>query len=98
MFMATTPRSQLVDNELLMHYHLISRCVRRAFLCGDDKPSRKKYAHRRGWLEERLFHLAKYFAVDLEATIYRRLQHLENSPEQLQPLVSGIGKPSRPKP
>ncbi len=69
MFMATTPRFQLVDNELPMHYHLISRCVRRAFLCGYDKPSRKKYDHRKGWLEERLFHLAKYFAVDLEAHV-----------------------------
>jgi hypothetical protein len=69
MFMATTPRSQLVDNELPMHYHLMSRCVRKAFLCGDDKHSRKKYDHRKGWLEERLFHLAKYFAVDLEAHV-----------------------------
>ncbi len=69
MLMARTPRSQLVDNELPTHYHLISRCVRRAFLCGYDKPSRKKYDHRKGWLEERLFHLAKYFAVDLEAHV-----------------------------
>ncbi len=67
--MATTPRSQLVDDELSMHYHLISRCVRRAWLCGYDKPSRKKYDHRKTWLEERLFHLAKYFAVDLEAHV-----------------------------
>jgi hypothetical protein len=40
---------------------------------------------------------------DYEHTsIDKRLQHLEKSPEQLQafmqPLVSGIGKPSRPKP
>jgi REP element-mobilizing transposase RayT len=50
-----------------MHYHLISSCVRRAWLCGHDKQSRKKYDHRKTWLEDRLFHLAKYFAVDLEA-------------------------------
>jgi putative transposase len=54
-----------VDKELPMHYHLVSSCVRRAFLCGYDKHSRKKYDHRKGWLEERLFRLAKYFAVDL---------------------------------
>jgi hypothetical protein len=65
--MATTPRSQLVDSELPMHYHLISRCVRRAWLCGYDKNSRKKYDHRKGWLEARLFHLARYFAIDLDA-------------------------------
>ncbi len=63
--MATTPRSQLVDNELPMYYHLVSRCVRRAFLCGYDKRSRKKYDHRKKWLETRLFHLAKYFAVEV---------------------------------
>jgi hypothetical protein len=36
------------------------------------------------------------------SSIYRRLQHLEKSPEQLQefmrPLVSGLNRPSRPKP
>ena len=62
-----TPRSQLVDSEFALHYHLISRCVRRSWLCGFDKPSHKKYDHRKSWLEERLFHLAKYFAVEIDA-------------------------------
>jgi len=62
-----TPRSQLVDSEYALHYHLISRCVRRSWLCGFDKPSQKKYDHRKLWLEERLFHLAKYFAVEIDA-------------------------------
>ncbi|HIG42246.1 MAG: transposase [bacterium] len=63
----TTPRSQLVDNEIALHYHLMSRCVRRSWLCGFDKPSRRKYDHRKSWLEQRLFHLAKCFAIEIDA-------------------------------
>jgi hypothetical protein len=29
-------RSELIDPENAGYYHLISRCVRRAFLCGQD--------------------------------------------------------------
>ena len=64
--MPATPRSKLVDQELPMHYHLISRCVRRAWLCGNDKPSKKKFDHRKDWLANRLFHLAQYFAVEID--------------------------------
>ncbi|MBV1876936.1 MAG: transposase, partial [Pseudomonadales bacterium] len=63
----TIPRSQLIDNKLALHYHLISRCVRRSWLCGFDKPSKKKYDHRKQWLEDRICHLAKYFAVEINA-------------------------------
>ena len=62
-----TPRSQLVDNEFALHYHLISRCVRQSWLCGFDKRTKKQYDHRKSWLEERLFHLARYFAVEVNA-------------------------------
>jgi len=41
--------------------------VRRAWLCGRDKPSRKRYDHRKYWLEDRIFHLAQYFAVEVNA-------------------------------
>ncbi len=50
-----------------MHYHLVSRCVRRSWLCGVDRQSRKDYEHRKDWLEERIHHLAKYFAVAIDA-------------------------------
>ena len=47
------------------YFHLISRCVRRAFLCGKDKHSGKRFDHRKRWLEKRLFKLSELFFVDL---------------------------------
>lgn len=62
-----TPRSLLVDPDHPMHYHLVSRCVRRSWLCGFDPRERKNYEHRKDWLEQRMRHLAQYFAVAIEA-------------------------------
>ena len=62
-----TPRSQRIDPEYPMHYHLVSRCVRRSWLCGFDRPTNKNYEHRKQWLLKRLFHLAQYFAVAVDA-------------------------------
>ena len=47
------------------YFHLISRCVRRAFLCGKDKHSGKRYDHCKRWLQKRLFALSNLFYVDL---------------------------------
>ena len=47
------------------YFHLISRCVRRAYLCGKDKHSGKCFDHRKRWLEKRLFDLSELFFVDL---------------------------------
>jgi len=55
----TVARSLLVDLQLTRYYHCISRCVRRAFLCGDG------YEHRKQWIEDRLELLAKNFAVSV---------------------------------
>jgi REP element-mobilizing transposase RayT len=60
-----TPRSKLIDSEDPMHYHLISRCVRRVWLCGIDSVSGIDYSYRKPWIEERLFRLARCFAVEL---------------------------------
>ena len=62
-----TPRSQLIDPEFPMHYHLVSRCVRRSWLCGYDRHTGKDYEHRKDWLEQRVHHLAQYFAVAIDA-------------------------------
>ncbi len=72
-----TARSKLVDESLPLHYHLVSRCVRRSWLCGRDTYSGKQYDHRKTWLKARLFHLAKYFAVEVHAfTIMSNHFHL----------------------
>lgn len=60
----TYPRSHLVDTEGGA-YHVCSRCVRRAFLCGVDRETGLDFEHRRGWLENRMLELADIFAVDL---------------------------------
>jgi hypothetical protein len=48
-------------------YHCISRCVRRAFLCGEDHYSGKNYEHRRGWVRERVRFLSGLFGIDVFA-------------------------------
>jgi REP element-mobilizing transposase RayT len=63
----TTPRRQLVDPDNPVYYHLVSRCVRRAWLCGVDRASRRNYNHRKDWLIQRLSHLGEAFAVDVYA-------------------------------
>jgi REP element-mobilizing transposase RayT len=55
----TMPRRLLVDVEVTRYYHCISRCVRRAFLCGEGRE------HRKAWIEARLEVLAKNFAVSV---------------------------------
>ena len=47
----TLPRKSLISLVDTPYYHCVSRCVRRAFLCGLDLYSRKSYEHRRGWLQ-----------------------------------------------
>ena len=59
------PRKALVSLEATPYYHCVSRCVRRAFLCGEDALSGQSYEHRRKWIEDRMLQLAAIFAVDL---------------------------------
>jgi putative transposase len=60
-----TPRKYLIDPDVPLFYHLVSRCVQRAFLCGFDPVTGKDYSHRKSWIIERLHFLVQYFAVDL---------------------------------
>jgi hypothetical protein len=58
-------RSQIVPCDEVGVYHCISRCVRRAFLCGVDPLTGQDYDHRKEWIRERLEHLASIFAIDI---------------------------------
>ncbi len=55
------PRRLLVDDARRGAFHLISRCVRRAYLCGDAAE------HRRAWVRDLLRQAAGAFAVDVLA-------------------------------
>lgn len=55
----TVARGLLVDVEVTRFYHCISRCVRRAMLCGPG------FEHRKDWIEQRLQTLADCFAVSV---------------------------------
>jgi REP element-mobilizing transposase RayT len=63
----TYARSQLVSDTAPGFYHCVSRCVRRAFLCGKDHYTGRSYEHRKGWVEDRLHTLAQAFSVSIYA-------------------------------
>ena len=41
----TQPRSSLISLADTPWYHVVNRCVRRAFLCGDDAATGKNHDH-----------------------------------------------------
>lgn len=58
-------RSQQIDETVTPYYHCMSRCVRGAYLCGEDRLKGYNFEHRRQWIEERLRYLADVFALDV---------------------------------
>ena len=59
------PRKSLINLSDTSYYHCVSRCVRRAYLCGEDNQTGRSYEHRRQWVEDRLLYLAEVFCVDV---------------------------------
>src|SRR5437879_3801831 len=63
--MPRIPRKFLFDPAEVGIYHCISRCVRRAFLCGFDRFSGRNFDHRKRWIQDKLVFLAGQFGVDV---------------------------------
>jgi hypothetical protein len=61
----TTARNTQISLSDTAWYHCVNRCVRRAYLCGEDHHSGASYEHRRGWIRDRILELADVFAIDV---------------------------------
>ena len=64
-------RSELIDTENAGYYQLVSRCVRRTFLCGTHfnpiTNLEQNFDHRRQWIENRILAFAEVFAIEVYA-------------------------------
>jgi REP element-mobilizing transposase RayT len=61
----THTRETLISLKATPYYHCLSRCVRRAWLCGEDPYTEQSFEHRRQWVLDRLRELADIFAIDV---------------------------------
>ena len=63
----TTARKHFMQADIIGTFHLIVRCVRRAFLQGIDEYSGKDYQHRKSWIPDKIKLLLEAFAIDIAA-------------------------------
>ena len=61
----TYARKTLVSLNDTPYYHVVARCVRRAWLWGVDEYAGRDYSHRKAWVLERLASQASIFAIDV---------------------------------
>ena len=61
------PRKQQISLEDTSYYHCMARCVRRAYLCGDDSFTGVNYDHRKQWIVSSLRFLSYIYAIDIAA-------------------------------
>ena len=83
----TRARNQQISLDDTPYYHCISRCVRRAYLCGDDPVTGRNFDHRKQWLVTRIKQLSAQFAVDVCAYAvmsnhYHLVLHVDQSAAQ----------------
>ena len=61
----TRARGSLIDVTTTPYYHCMARCVRRAYLCGEDHLTGANYEHRKPWVVDRLKELSSIFAIEI---------------------------------
>jgi REP element-mobilizing transposase RayT len=61
---AGSSQVSLIDT---LYYYCVSRCVRRAFLCGTDEYSGTSYDHKRARVEDKILWLSSVFAIGIRA-------------------------------
>jgi len=57
-------RYEVIDPGEVQVLHCVQRCVRRAFLCGEDPYCGQSFEHRREWIRQRMEFLASVFGID----------------------------------
>lgn len=72
----TYARKNLVSLNDTPYYHVVARCVRRAWLWGFDDYAGRDYSHRKDWVLERLSQLHR----DLHNRYLRLCSHVESLP------------------
>ena len=61
----TYARKTLVSLNDTPYYHVVARCVRRAWLWGFDEYAGRDYSHRKEWILERLAQLTSIFTIEV---------------------------------
>ena len=61
----TQSRETQVSLDDTPYYHCMARCVRRAFLCGEDSLTGQSYEHRKQWIVDRLRELSGIFSINI---------------------------------
>src|SRR5262245_39834566 len=61
----TYARKSLISLDDTAYYHLVARCVRRAWLWGFDEYAGRDFSHRKQWALERLQLLTTMFSIDV---------------------------------
>lgn len=74
-------RGEILDPLEVQTCHTVQRCVRRAFLCGEDPLTGQSFEHRRGWIRIRPEFLASAFGVDW-LTFSVMSNHLHNAEDK----------------
>ncbi|WP_240352513.1 transposase [Agarivorans sp. Alg241-V36] len=61
----TRAREQQICLDSTPYYHCICRCVRRAYLCGEDRVTGTSFEHRKQWIVDKFTQLTQVFSVEV---------------------------------